>query len=442
MRKITIVMVGFMLVTALGAWPTSAKDQPSKSVYVDCAVAPGGNGSKDAPYPSITAALANARALAAVTRVTIAVAAGICDHEAFPIQLDFPVVVRGSRSPHVDEEALPLNGQDHDTVVTWVPPSPVPPSVAALAFFRITGSDVRISKLSIDGKIAPGPFPGSFGPAATAPIGVLAHNAEDFVVDQLRIVRTGGSVRTQGASGRIRDTYFGTVSAGIVLTGGDPAAPPTVVVTNNRIENYWTNGFAVSGGGAAGPSLRVVVEGNDAVTSYVNTGPSNPAGVRISPILTGSPSLDGTVEAVFEGNRFRGSPRNVFILNGGPAVVRRTDRQHYSGVLDVTFVDNAVDEAGVTGPSSLITFTNSRATEFPCELDPANTKVECPTLVGNPLQHWEYLEESVFDLHHTGEFHEALIDHPEIELVDGRVLGNLLLINDELADHGTFVVLP
>jgi hypothetical protein len=443
MRRITIVTVGCILVTVLGAWPASAKIQPGKNVFVDCSATPagGGDGSKGSPFPTITAALPIARALAAGNKVTIAVATGICDHEALPIQLDFPVVVQGSRSPQVDAEGLPLNGQDHDTLVTWVPPSPVPPSVAALAFFRITGSDVRISKLSIDGKILPGTR-GVPGPAATAPIGVLAHNAENFVVDQLRILRTGSSLRTQGnASGRIRDTYIGTVSGGVVLTGGDPAAPPTVIVTNNRIEDYWTGALALAGAGAAGQSIRAVVAGNDTVTGFADTGPSNPFAVRIGPILAGSPFLQGTVQASFVGNRFRGSPRYAIILNGGQTT-RRSDGRRYSGRLDVAFADNAIDESGITRAVSLITFTNSRATELPCELDPANTPAECPTLSGNPLQYWEYLEASEFDLHHGGELHGALIDHPEIEPVDGRILGNLLVINNEVADYGTFVVLP
>jgi hypothetical protein len=62
--------------------------------------------------------------------------------------------------------------------------------------------------------------------------------------------------------------------------------------------------------------------------------------------------------------------------------------------------------------------------------------------MGNPLQYWEYLEASVFDLHHSGELDGALIDHPEIEPVDGRVLGNQLVMNDAVAPNETFVVLP
>jgi hypothetical protein len=432
------LVVTVMLALLVG--PASAVSPGAISVYVDCAAAPGGDGKKKSPLPTITAAVPIARALAAEAKeVTIDVAPGICDHEVFPIQLDFPVVVRGSRTPEVDDEGLPLNGQDHDTLVTWVPPSPVPPSVANLAFVSVTGSDVRISKLSFDGKIVPG-TPGTFAAAAIAPTAVLVINAQDFVLDQLRIVRMGVALRIQGAGGRIRDTYFGTIGDGLGLNGGNPTAPPTVIVTNNRIENYWTGAFTLGGAGPAGTSIQAVIEGNDTVTSYADTGPSNPFAVRIAPVLL-PPFLQGTVNASFQGNRLRGTPRYAIIVNAGRPV-RRADGQRYSGVLDLSFTDNAINESGVTRAVSLITFTNSRATELPCERDPANTPIQCPTLGGNPLQYWEYLEKSVFDLHHGGELDGALIDHPEIEPVDGRFLNNVLLINDEVAGHETFVVVP
>jgi len=296
-------------------------------------------------------------------------------------------------------------------------------------------------KISLDAKILPG-TPGTVAPPRTAPFGVLVQHARDFVIDQLRIVRLGTSIRTQGdSSGRIRDTYFGQVNAGIVLTGGDPAAPPTVVAENNRLVDYWTGAFALAGAGPAGRSIQAVVRGNDTFNSWSDTGPSNPFAVRIGPVLQGSWFTQPTIEAMFEGNRFRGTSRYAIIINSGQTV-RRADGQHYSGAVEVTFANNAMDELSVTQAVSLITFTNSRATELPCELDPANTPLTCPTLMGNPLQYWEYLEASVFDLHHSGELGGALIDHPEIEPVDGRVLSNVLRINDGVVDHETFVVVP
>jgi hypothetical protein len=267
---------------------------------------------------------------------------------------------------------------------------------------------------------------------------VLASSAKNFVVDQLRITRMRIAVRTQGASGRVRDSYFETIGDGLALSGGDTVSPPLVVVENNRIVDYWTGAFAVGGAGPVGQSLIAIVRGNDAATSYADTGPSNPFGIRVYSVLL-APFVQGTVNARFEGNRLRGFHRYAVILNG-MQTPRRTDGLRYSGVLEVSFAANAIDEDSVTRAVSLVTFTNSRATELPCELDPANTPLECPTLTGNPLQYWEYLEGSLFDLHHSGELDGALIDHPAIEPVDGRVLNNVLRINDQAHPNESFVV--
>ena len=438
--RLVLIGAGAMLMVAFGS-AAAAPPPAASTVYVDCAAAPGGDGRKQSPFATITASLPSARALAATTRVTISISTGVCDKEAFPIELNFRVEVRGSRTPDLDNAGFPLGTQDRDTLVTWTPPSPVPPSVATLSFFRITGPEVRLVKLSLDAKILPG-TPGTVGPPRPAPFGVIVQNAKDFVVDQLRFVRIGTSVRTQGdSSGRIRDNYFGQVNAGIVLTGGNPAAPPTVIAENNRIVDYWTGAFALAGAGPAGRSIQAIVRGNDTFNSWSDTGPSNPFAVRIGPVLQGSAFEQPTIDAVFEGNRFRGSSRYAIILNGGQTV-RRADGQRYSGALDVTFTANEIDEASVTRAVSLITFTNSRATELPCELDTTSTLLDCPTLMGHPPQYWEYLENSVFDLHHGGELDGALIDHPENDLGDGRLLNNILRINDVVVDNETFVVVP
>jgi hypothetical protein len=325
-----------------------------------------------------------------------------------------------------------VRGSNHNTLVTWAPPSPVPPSVAALAFFRITGDSVRVSKLAIDGGIAPTPT--KPGPNAPAPVGVLAEGAADFEADHVRLVRLGVGVRANGSSGLVRDNYVGNVGGGVVLTGGDSASPPTMTVRNNRIEEYWVGALAVAGAGPAGTAIRAVLEGNETVTTYVDTGPSNPFGLRINPKQYGGSFVEGSVDAVTS-NRFAGSPRFGIILDGGQ-LVRRSDGAHYSGVVTANFSDNIIDPADITQASSLITFTNSRATQLPCERDPAHTVAQCPTLQGNPPQYWEYLQASHYDLRHGDELAGALIDHPAIEPSDGRALDNVLVVNGVVLPSG------
>lgn len=127
-------LAGAILMVTLLVGPASASPPAATTVYVDCAAAPGGDGRKQSPFSTITASLPSARALAAQSRVTISVGTVVCDTKTFPVELNFPVDLRGSRAPDMDGVGFPLGTQDRDTRVTWTPPSPVPPSVANLAF--------------------------------------------------------------------------------------------------------------------------------------------------------------------------------------------------------------------------------------------------------------------------------------------------------------------
>src|SRR3954470_22389311 len=84
-------------------------------IYVECRVGSLGDGSKGAPFSSITAALPIAKALSATSNVTIEVAEGVCDHETYPIKLDFPVEVKGSRQPIVGKNGWDAGFQQADT---------------------------------------------------------------------------------------------------------------------------------------------------------------------------------------------------------------------------------------------------------------------------------------------------------------------------------------
>jgi len=54
----------------------------------------------------------------------------------------------------------------------------------------------------------------------------------------------------------------------------------------------------------------------------------------------------------------------------------------------------------------------------------------------------KYLQDSLFELVHGGGLDGAKIDHPAVDPVDGRVLGNALVIDSEVVPHQTFVVMP
>lgn len=89
-----------------------------------------------------------------------------------------------------------------------------------------------------------------------------------------------------------------------------------------------------------------------------------------------------------------------------------------------------------------MTFTNSRATVFPCELNPALAPgPDCPSLSTPPV-YSEYLTAATYDLRHSGELDGEFIDHPEFHPVDRHALGNRLIFNRVPASCGTFVVVP
>jgi hypothetical protein len=425
-----------LFLSAHPAFVAGAAALPNRTIYVDCeAIA--GDGSKAAPFPGITTALPAARAAALAYSVTIDVAEGVCDKEVFPIELNFPVWVRGSRSPGHDADGWPVDDQAHDSLVTWHPPAP--PGSRAVTFFRITAGGVRISKLSLDGQILPSSSIAS--PPVPAPTGVLAVGATGFELRELRIVRMRRGVRTEGASGTITDSYLGNVSSGIAIFGGQPDSLPTVVCERNRVD-YHVNGIAIVGAEGAGTAIRGVIRDNDIVTSFTGTGPTNPAALRINPVETMAvPGPDGTVrghiDATVTGNRIRGSALYGIAVHAG--MPGRAAGVRYTGTISARFDGNTIDPT-VEHPS-LITFSNARATVFPCEIDPAHTRATCPQL-GNPPTYWDYLEHATYSLWHGGELDGALIDHPGTDPITGRVLGNILMVNDGVVGYQTFVVIP
>ena len=406
-----VVPLAVAAVCAFVVSPARAKAGPSRTLHVACGASPGGDGSAHAPFDSITAAVEAGRTLSATHRLTIAVAEGVCDRETLPIRLDYSVVLRGSREPRYDGRGFPLDGQTRDTLVTW-PSDPIPED---LLFFEITGDRVHLSRLSLDGNVEP------------PPIGVAAF-ADEFVIEQMRIIGADIGVWVANAGGWIAGNYVGqAITAGIFLEGGDKR--PHVVCLNNRIEDYRFNGIDLAGvtegGEAVYVALDALVMRNDVATSYTNTGPSNPAALRLAPAVLDS--FGGHVTAAFLHNEVRGTPRYTMLVQGGTPR-RRPDLQHYTGTVKVTFFGTKLDEAARNG-ASLITFTHVRASVFPCELDPRNDRSVCPSLSGNPPRYWEYLQGAVFEVWHGGELNSVKVDHPAIDPVDGRDLGNRLIIN-------------
>ena len=319
----------------------------------------------------------------APTRLVDGLLKGVCDDETLPLRLDFSVSVKGARKA-VSRGGRPDGTQTADTLLM----APIPGGDTI--FFKITAEDVTISHLSIDGGLdlgPDGPRPPNNPPR---PLGVLADRADNFALNHLRIIGTGQAIRSEGSSGLISSNYLSGES-GMFLSGGAANDPPSVVVTNNTIV-YRTNGVAMSAVTAVGTFLRATVTDNDIVTSYMNSGPTNPAAFRVNP--TDAVNTAGTVEVVAEGNLFGGSAKYGIMIHGSPMMPRG---QSYTGDVTAEFSNNVIDSAVVF--PALLTFTNARATVFPCELNPTIT-VGCQQPGSGK---WEYLTNALFDLRHSGE---------------------------------------
>src|SRR5262249_30318250 len=136
--------------------------------------------------------------------------------------------------------------------------------------------------------------------------------------------------------------------------------------TNNTMV-YRTVGIGVAAAGPFGAALRATLTDNDILTSYTNSGPSNPAAIRLAPFFGGTPNVRPTLDIVIDGNFIAVSAKYGMIVPAGQNT-RRSDGRSYTGNVEARFENNVID-GSVLHPA-LITFTNARATTLPCELNP------------------------------------------------------------------------
>ena len=390
------------LISLASARPTA---QSETTIRVDCAAAPGGDGSRRTPVDTITAGVTIANSQAGTRRVIVDVAKGVCDRETLPIRIDVPLHLKGAT----------------DTLVT---------ASGAQTFFSIRADDVEISHLGIDGHYLVGPD--AQVDDSLIPIGVLVSQRRGFLLHHLRIERVGQAVRSEGSSGIIANNDFAG-GRGVFLSGNH-AGTASVTVASNRIV-FRVNGITAAAAGQTSAALRAVIEDNEIETSFTNSGPTNPAAVRLNPVL-GTPNIEGQLDVVVEGNVIRGGKYGIMVHAGQPTPQAGAA---YTGSVEGRFRRNVI-EASVLHPA-LLTFTNARATVLPCELNPLSTSTSCPSLP-NPIVFAEYLTNSRYNLRHSGELDDALIDYPDFHPIDGYALRNTLTIDHRLMNYETFVVVP
>jgi hypothetical protein len=426
MKRTAIVVAVVCLLTAR---VTFTQDE---TIFVDCAAGPGGTGSSSLPLSTIGSAVAKARTMGGTTQQRIQVTAGVCDGETLPILLNVSVRIEGAGD---------------ETVVTTAQPPALPPT--GPPFFQIIANGVTLTNLRIDGKLELQPNERVI--PHTVPVGVVAADARGFEISHLRIERLGQAVRSERSSGIIAHNRLET-NAGMFLSGAPAANPAVVTVAHNEIV-YRLNGIAAAGsappanpvppaGRIQGTDLYATIHNNDVITTFTDTQDTNPAALRMSPSVGNGNPVAGFVDLNLHHNRFLGSHKYGVMFHGG--MPTRRANPTYTGTIRARLSDNVLD--GAIRIPALITFTNARATVFPCELDPEMPKGnKCRSITFSPAGqpvHWEYLRNATFDLQHEGELADALIDHPEHHPIDGVPLNNHLVINGATYPFGSFLRVP
>jgi hypothetical protein len=256
------------------------------------------------------------------------------------------------------------------------------------------------------------------------PSGILVQGVDGFAITGVRVANVASGVVTFVSGGSISGSYLGPAGTSVGLFGGD--SETTVVVLNNTIE-YRANGVAVAGGIQANPTtgtpagtaITAHIWRNTIVTSYTDVGPTNPAAVRLAPMI--QEATDGDTRATVLYNRVLGPTKYSFLIFAGPQVA--LGGGPYTGTVEAAIFGTELDEAAAEA-LAVVTFTNARATIWP---DPRYRPAD-------------YMQDGLFDLRHGGELDTALVDHPQF--FGGVELGNVYLENGEVVDYGTFVVVP
>ena len=258
--------------------------------------------------------------------------------------------MQGSRSPEMDEGGLPLNGQAQDTLVTWVPPSPVP---RRWPHFRSSGSRAPacdISKLSIDGKISPGPR-GCRPRPRPRPSASLRTTPQNFTLDQLRVVRTGSSLRASSGNSTVNPRQLHrNCQRGHRTHRRRPCSASDGDRDEQPCRGLLDRGAGAGWRGSCWPVPSGRGRKQRHGPRFADTGPSNPFALRIGRYSPGRRSCKGP----FRPPSWPTDSGDSEIRDRSSMVGRRSGEPtegDIQGNVDLTFANNAIEEAeGSLGP--------------------------------------------------------------------------------------------
>ncbi len=393
----------------------------AQTVHVDYNGPANGNGSNQAPFKTIAAAVAYANALPGSP--TIQVEPGIYEI-ADTMRIEKGLTLRGSTQVDVDSQGFPT-GVIHSATDAHIL------GTAALGtkpLFSFGKSGQVIQNITVRGltfEAAPGN--GSIMDFAR----VQNFEVRDSILLGSPLLTTPG-IQSFASSGTIRDTYMSGLQGGAFISAGYAGSPADVTFRNNRVIHGRVGVFLAGtsdGITEPGNNLTAMVRDND----ISDNNAANSVGVRI--IVKGNESIpgygstglsSGNIQATIRNNRLVGNTIGIsidagFVTRLVPPIPSTTcDTRLFTGLFDLSFRDNTL--TGSLSKAALISFTQLQA-----------------TLGTLSLSRTQYLHIATFridDRDHV--FTGALIDHPEKDQFVGgpcsadtiaESLGNMLSIN-------------
>jgi hypothetical protein len=434
-----------MSVAALAALALAAMPSPRGSADVSC----GGrtdvrvsaaadpvtaDGSELHPYRTITAAIAQARALrteGCANPIKIRVAAGLYQGaypvgsatlETLPILIDVSnVTVAGSTVLATDARGLPT-GQASAPAIIEPQPTPGQGEEQPPAFVLVAPTegprpvvDVTLAGLEL------------LDPAQSATGVVVLDRVQGFDVTG-NDINGGGTfgINTRASSGVASGNYItGASKPGIGVEGGNEFLPASVSVTGNRITHNGEGGVIVDVEPEVDfptvPSVvptsdtfdtaDIRVEGND--LSYgLGSAAQAGFGVRLMPNGLTQMPLAGPAHltAQVSDNTIDHNAIGLVIDGGFPY---RAKPLAYSDTVAVSLAGNAITNSTIA--PAVVTFTRYTA-----------------TLCAKELPAWKFLEQSAYSISDPdGELNgpQVLVDNPPSDPIGGLPLANTLTVN-------------
>jgi hypothetical protein len=327
-------------------------------LHVDAQAAPNGNGSGQAPFQDLDAAVTLANQLGGAR---ILVAPGRYDVNA-TIRVETPVFIIGSNVMQLDADGLPTGVLEPGTESTVVATSVLGANTLMIVG-RANGAvlqGVTIANLTFETVVKPAHF---LEVTKTQGFAILNNNFRGPAPIALS---------TAGSSGHVRGNYISGAGCAACIMAGNPGSPAVVDVTGNRMVGNSNGGVLLNGSGTEidelADELDATVAGNDLSDNlFVGKGVLTAFGVRIFVIFRDLTSVmntqsTGHIRAVIKDNRMVHNQIGFFIDAGFPyrRVGTVCDPRTYSGSVDVTLRGNTL--SGSTVAPALVTFTRSTNT--------------------------------------------------------------------------------